>query len=366
MGYNLQQRLDAFVSGECSLDVFVQELFVLCDETPESVWDALSLIDQYYRRGKLSADLFRTVRYRIERHVLGVPDSDKIGERPHAPTTTEASVAAVRDVAAAMPERAASPRGLASEDRVPRINLPDARSGVQRVRNRRAILVDLGQRTRGALANTQRRLGLWYSQARTYCERLMSREWHRLVCGQITGETGASATRDHRGLWRPVRPFRAGIFAAVLLGVAVWPVLQHLLRHRDTGSRALPSAAAVVTPQISDPEQISLSADRYVVLPGNVSADIQVRRSGSASGDVSFVWWTQSSRGAKADRDYVLRTPETAHLLDGVDTVRLSVPILSNPRRRHTELFYVVIDKPGGGASLGSIRRAAIFIMGPG
>jgi hypothetical protein len=52
-----------------------------------------------------------------------------------------------------------------------------------------------------------------------------------------------------------------------------------------------------------------------------------------------------------------------AHLLDGVDTLQLSVPILANPSRQHTELFYVAIGKPGGGASLGPIRRAAVFIM---
>jgi hypothetical protein len=52
-------------------------------------------------------------------------------------------------------------------------------------------------------------------------------------------------------------------------------------------------------------------------------------------------------------------------LLDGVDTLHLSVPILPNPARKHTEFFYVEIGQPGGGVSLGSIRRAAVFIMRP-
>jgi len=39
------------------------------------------------------------------------------------------------------------------------------------------------------------------------------------------------------------------------------------------------------------------------------------------------------------------------------------VPIIANPSRRHIEMFYVVIGKPGGGADLGPIRRAAVFIM---
>jgi hypothetical protein len=115
-------------------------------------------------------------------------------------------------------------------------------------------------------------------------------------------------------------------------------------------------------PQISDPGQISLSTDQYVVFPGQASAEIEVRRTGGASGDVSFVWWTQGS-GARPGEDYVSGTPKIARLLDGVETLHLSVPILANPSRKHTELFYVAIGKPGGGASLGSIRRAPVFIM---
>jgi hypothetical protein len=364
MSYNLQQRLDAFVSGKCSPDAFVQELSALCDATPDSAWDVLSLIDQYYRRGKLSADLFRTVRYRIERHVLGVRDSDTIRELSDAPKATEAAVGAVRTVAVAKQERAAIPKERASDVRVLRIELLNARGTVQRYRKRLAILADFGHRTRSALVNTQRELSVSRSQATDYCEQLRSREWRRLVREQINGEfTGTSATHDRMRIWRPVRSSRAVfVFAAVLLGVGASPGLQDSPRHWDAGKIALPTAAAVVIPQLSDPGQISLSTDKYVVFPGHASAEIQVQRTGGASGDVSFVWWTQGS-GARPGEDYVSGTPEIAHLLDGADTVRLSVPILANPSRKHTELFYIVIGKPGGGASLGSIRRAAVIIM---
>jgi len=364
MSYNLQQRLDAFVSGECSPDAFVQELSALCEATPDSAWDVLSLVDQYYRRGKLSSDLFRTVRYRIERHVLGVRDSDTIGELSAAPVGTETAVRAVRGVAVAMQGPGAPPKELASDIRALRIELLSARGTAQRYRKRLAILADFGHRTRSALANTQRELGVSRSQATGYCEQLRSTEWRRLVREQINGEsTGTSATRDRMRIWRPVRSSRAVfIFAAVLLGVGASPGLQDPPRHWDAGNIALPTAAAVLIPQISDPGQISLSADKYVVFPGHASAEFEVHRTGGASGDVSFVWWTQGS-GATPGRDYVSGTPKTAHLLDGVDTLHLSVPILANRSRKHTELFYVVIGKPGGGASLGSVRRAAVFIM---
>jgi hypothetical protein len=354
MSYNLQQRLDAFVSGECSPDAFVQELSALCEATPDSAWDVLSLIDQYYRRGKLSAELFRTVRYRIERHVLGVRD---------APMATAAAVGAVRGVSAAKRERATTPKELASDVRALRIELLNTRGTVQRYRKRLAILADFAHRTRSALASTQRELSVSRSQAADYCERLRSTEWRRLVREQINGEvTGTSVTRDRMRLWRPVRSTRAVVFAAVLLGVGASPGLQDSPRQWDAGNIALPTAAAVVIPQISDPGQISLSTDQYVVFPGQASAEIEVHRTGGASGDVSFVWWTQGS-GARPGEDYVSGTPKIAHLLDGVDTLHLSVPILANPSRKHTELFYVAIGKPGGGASLGSIRRAPVFIM---
>jgi len=363
MSYNLQQRLDAFVSGECSPDAFVQELSALCDAAPDTAWEVLSLVDQYYRRGKLSAELFQTVRYRIERHVLGVRDSDTVRELSDARMATEAAVGAVRDAAVAMRKRAATSRERPSDVRALRIELLNARGTVQRYRKRLAILAKFGHRTRSALANTRRELSVSRSQATDYGERLRSTEWRRLVREQINGEsTATSVRRDRRRIWRPLRSSRVFAFAAVLLCVGASPGLQDSPRRWDAGKMALPTAAAVVIPQNSDPGQISLSTDRYVVFPGHASAEIEVHRSGGASGDVSFVWWTQGS-GARPGEDYVSGTPRMAHLLDGVDTLQLSVPILANPSRQHTELFYVVIGKPGGGASLGPIRRAAVFIM---
>jgi len=365
MSYNLQQRLDALVTGECSPDAFVQELSVLCDATPDSAWEVLSLIDQYYRRGRLSADLFRTVRYRIERHVLGVRDSDTIHEPSDAPMAAKPAVRAARGVAVVLPERAATPKQRASDVRALRIELLNARGTVQRYRRRLGILADFGHRTRSALANTQRELGVSRAQAMAYFERLKSNECRRAVREQATGEfTGTAATRYGMRIWRPVRSSQAVVLAAVLLGVGTSPALQDSPRHWDAGNRALPPAAAVAIPQISDPGQISLSTDEYVVFPGQASAEIQVHRTGGAGGDISFVWWTQGS-GARPGQDYASGTRKLAHMVDGADTLNLSVPILANPSRKHTELFYVVIGKPGGGASLGSIRRAAVIIMRP-
>ncbi|HTU59414.1 MAG TPA: hypothetical protein VMF89_13285, partial [Polyangiales bacterium] len=80
MNEKLEERVHALVRGECSAAEFLQELPALCDAAPDAAWDALSLIDQYHRRGKLSAELFETLRQRIERHALGVPDVALIAE----------------------------------------------------------------------------------------------------------------------------------------------------------------------------------------------------------------------------------------------------------------------------------------------
>jgi hypothetical protein len=336
MGYSLQQRVDAFVSGECRLDTFVHELFELFDAQPDSAWDALSLIDQYYRRGKLSAELFRTVRHRIERRALDVPDSDLARGRPDARAGGGASVGAMRANATERQERSAS------ETRTPPIQPiepPNVARLSQRLGKRPAKQAHRGHRARRSLANT--RGGLLETSAKV---------------------AGTNVARDRMRTWRPLRTFVAVLLAAVLLGFGASRSISEFPSQKDARETA-PTAASPVIPQRPDPGQIGLSADTYVVSPGAASADIEIHRTRGVQGDVSFEWWTQRSRGTAPGRDFASRLPTRAYLPDGVDTLHLSVPIIANPSRKHTELFYIVIGKPGGGASLGSTKRATVFIM---
>src|SRR5580700_5213895 len=175
---SLQQRLDAFVSGDCSPDAFVQELSAVCDATPDSAWEALSLIDQYYRRGKLSADVFRTVTYGIERHVLGVRDSD--ARKPAtAPLAAGAGGSAARSLATSVKDRAPTPTEPASDVRAMQRELLNARGTARRYRMRLAILADFGHRTRSALQNAEHELQVLRTQVVEHGERLRSREWRR-------------------------------------------------------------------------------------------------------------------------------------------------------------------------------------------
>lgn len=365
MTYNLQQRLDAFVSGECSPDALVQELSALCETTPDSAWDVLSLIDQYHRRGKLPVTLFRTVKHKIERHVLGVQGRNTIREiSDTANASAQAAVTAVPDDSGTNQEQTASTKELGMQVSALRSEILRARTKVQRYRHRIAILSSFGRRNRSVLVKARRELDVSRGQAMVYLERLRTGVWRRSWRERPMDEAdAASDTRDHLRRRRRIRLSQAVLSATAVFGVGASPALRDLPKHVDAGNVVLAVAAAPIS-QITDPGIITLSTDRYVVFPGNPSAEIYVHRTGGTDGDVNFVWWAEAS-GAKPGKDYVSGKPKIAHMLEGVDSLQLSVPILANPLRKHTEIFYVVIARPEGGASLGSIRRASVFIMRP-
>jgi hypothetical protein len=308
---------------------------VLCEAQPDSAWDALALIDQYYRRGKLSAELFRTVRHRIERRVFDVPDSDTARERPDARAVGGAGVD-VRGSAVELQGHSASKTRTPPIQPVERSKAPRS---PQRSAKSPADQAHRGHRARRSLAITRRGLG-----------------------EQSVKLAGTRVPRDRMQIWRPLRTTVAVMLAATLLGVGATTIPDLPSQKGAREIQARPAAAPVIR-QRPDPGQIGLSADTYVVNPGEALADIEVHRTGGVQGDVSFEWWTQRSRGTTPGRDFASRLPTRVHLPDGVDTVHLSVPVIANPSRKHTELFYVVIGKPDGGASLASNKRATVFIV---
>jgi hypothetical protein len=385
MNYNLQQRLDAFVSGEYGTGSFLQELVVLCDETPDAAWDILSLVDQYYRRGRLPVDLFRTLKGRIERHALGIDDSDITVEFSEVRTIVDVPTGTARGEALAVPAPAAAAEEPAREVRASHADPRHARRMTRRCRERSALLSEFVHHTRSAVAYTRWESGLSHSRAahhpgrRRRIERRKCVESRKARPENVThGSPSVAVGSTNVAVTRGGSRVRWSVLAALLLSAGASPMLRDLPASGGAGQVTLPittsttttaaaagPVAAVVPPQLVDPGQITLSSDRVIVFPGHTSAEIQVQRVGGVTGDVSFVWWTEGS-GARPGRDYVSGKRMEAHLPDGVDTLHLSVPILPNRSRKHTELFYVVIGKPGGGASLGSTRRATVFIMRPG
>ena len=89
-----------------------------------------------------------------------------------------------------------------------------------------------------------------------------------------------------------------------------------------------------------------------------------MRRKGFLRSDASFTWWTESGT-AKAGMDFVGASPRIEHIDAGKDHVTLSIPVVVNPRRRQPANFYVVIDQPGPGASLGARTLEMVSILPP-
>jgi len=66
-----KEWLDALVNGACDLPAFLTGAGNLLRTAPDAGWDLLSLVDQYYRRGKISAELFGAVKAHLQGILVG-------------------------------------------------------------------------------------------------------------------------------------------------------------------------------------------------------------------------------------------------------------------------------------------------------
>jgi hypothetical protein len=336
---SLQDLLDAFLNGDCPPEAFLSELSAYCNATPDSSWEVLALLDQYHRRGKLSADHFRAFRRKIEFHALG------IAEPAQAPTPAAIAAPQVAEVAPVV--ETAAPASTQDEDEVQRLRaaLEVERERSQRYRHRIATLSEYGRQHR----STSRSRAMAVAPARVTAGRGKA-----LVAAWMA---------QHRRLQHP----RAWTSAAVLIAAAT--VISGSSSNLGQASKATGVATTPVifepAPQlpsaITEPRTISLASEKFVVMPRSSTATIQVDRTGEAGDAATFKWWTQSA-GAKSGRDYIGKS-QIAQFAAGETSIQLPVRILANPNRKHTEMFYVVIGEPGDEATLIPKSRAAVFIM---
>jgi serine/threonine protein kinase len=110
--------------------------------------------------------------------------------------------------------------------------------------------------------------------------------------------------------------------------------------------------------------RIELAADTTEVPAGDPVAQVTIRRKGFLRSDATFTWWTESGT-AKSGTDFAAVSPRVEQIDAGKDHITLSIPIVVNPRRRQTANFYVVIDQPGPGASLGARTLGMVSILPP-
>jgi serine/threonine protein kinase len=73
-----KEWLDALSSGACDQDAFFSGVSDLLQKAPDAGWDLLALVDQYYRRGKITVTAFSAVNTRLQGLVMGKTRSDEL------------------------------------------------------------------------------------------------------------------------------------------------------------------------------------------------------------------------------------------------------------------------------------------------
>ncbi len=74
--------LDALSSGACDQSQFFHGVGDLMRKTPDAGWELLGLTDQYYRRGKISAQTFGSVKTHLQGLLVGTGTSDEVSAPP--------------------------------------------------------------------------------------------------------------------------------------------------------------------------------------------------------------------------------------------------------------------------------------------
>ena len=126
-----------------------------------------------------------------------------------------------------------------------------------------------------------------------------------------------------------------------------------------------PRAAAAQLPSAASPQpthtRIELTADAVDVPLTDPAAHILVKRTGNLRADTGFTWWTESGT-AKPGKDFMSVKAHEERFEDGKAVANLFVPVVTDPTRKQPKSFYVVINDPSDGASLGKRTLTMVTI----
>jgi serine/threonine protein kinase len=92
----VKRQLEALANGECDHVAFLEAMKERFRFEPDENWEALSLLDQYYRRGKIPLDVYRAIKNGFAEYILGpqvaMPTLNKVAAPvPAAPPATAAA-----------------------------------------------------------------------------------------------------------------------------------------------------------------------------------------------------------------------------------------------------------------------------------
>jgi len=83
----LKSWLDALASGGCDAPAFLNAMKARFAADPDGTWEVLSQLDQYYRRGRIETEVFKSIKTALAESVLG-----------HGPVATAREVPVAHDV----------------------------------------------------------------------------------------------------------------------------------------------------------------------------------------------------------------------------------------------------------------------------
>jgi hypothetical protein len=124
---------------------------------------------------------------------------------------------------------------------------------------------------------------------------------------------------------------------------------------------APPPAPVAAAPRNNVHARLDFPTTAVEVADDQPFAIIPVRRRDNLNGTVTFRWWTETG-SAEVNRDFLRIQPRTEMIADGDGGVELRVPLLPDPDRQQPLTFYVKIDAPGSGATLGTRTLTQVTI----
>ncbi len=74
--FGVQHWLDDLVAGSVSQDEFLHEVRIVEEHLPQVLWEALALLEQYYRSRKITQRDFLSLKKLLQRGALGFVDED--------------------------------------------------------------------------------------------------------------------------------------------------------------------------------------------------------------------------------------------------------------------------------------------------
>ena len=231
----VREWLNSLADGECTQAEFLHAMHSRFAADREGAWEVLSLLDQYYRRGKIKTEVFHSLKTSLAGSAMGA--------RPEAASGTRPVAGAVVTIPAA-----ALPEGDSKAARQPSAAVRDISIG-DVLRDRYRITAVLGHGGMGTVfeAIDEERLDLVTSGKRIAVKVLHTAVTHRAqLLGELRREFQNLQVLSHPSIVRVYEFDRDGSIAFFTMELIQGALLSEVLAARDSLPLPRSQALAVI------------------------------------------------------------------------------------------------------------------------